>query len=91
MSPPEQIMAESADMACIAQECQVALASLTNVSFTAMNWFGVLLVYGLGLILVASVLNVTKKAREQLDAATDLFLEDGGNESSATPPHVPAE
>lgn len=91
MSPPEQIMAESADMACIAQECQVALASLTNVSFTAMNWFGVLLVYGLGLILVASVLNVTKKAREQLDDHDTDLLEGVESLESSAPPHVPAE
>lgn len=91
MSSSELIMAESAEMACTVQDCQVALASLTNMSFTAMNWFGVLLVYGLGLILVASVLNVTKKAREQLDDHDTDLLEGVEPHDSSAPPQVAAE
>lgn len=78
-------------MACAVHECQLALAGLTNMSFTAMNWFGVLLVYGLGLILVASVLNVTKKAREQMhDHDTDL-LEGVDSVNPPAQSQVPAE
>ncbi len=89
MTPNDQIHTNSADLACAAYDCQVSMAGLTNVSFTAMNWLGVLLVYGLGLILVASVLNVTKKAREQLDEHDANLLE--GLDSMKHPRHTAAE
>ena len=60
----------SKDVVCAPPDCHAPMASVYTLSgpFTTMNIFGFLLVYGLGLILAAALLNTRRHARIRAEA-----------------------